>query len=413
MSEDTADITPETTEPETERDYIGTATYSPEDNKLRIYPFSRLSKEDYERVKLYGFKWAPKQELFVAPSWTPGREDFARRMCGEIDDEDTSLVDRAEAKAERLEDLSDRKRAEADRAHKAVDAICEHIPLGQPILVGHHSEKHARKDAKRIENGMRKAVECWKASGYWKSRAAGALRAAKYKERPDVRARRLKGLEADLRKYDKGQGEALSFIKLWSQEPMTWVLAKRISNDYRCNVSQCYTLAEYPRELPRKQYEGQMSIWSALGDSPEEAVITAEQAAEITLRALRARVASSERWIEHLQNRIDYERAMLDQGGGLIAEQHNIIVGGRVLVGSEWLTVLKVNKKDSKTVSFSTSRRYVPVVGAEEIQGYDAPTEEHARGCPTCTGFPPDSATMELERGMARDARAMLAAKEE
>lgn len=38
---------------------------------------------------------------------------------------------------------------------------------------------------------------------------------------------------------------------------------------------------------------------------------------------------------------------------------------------------------------------------------------EHARGCPTCTGFPPDAATMELERGMARDLRAMKAADQE
>ena len=38
----------------------GSATYSPEDNKLRIYPSSRLSKELYERVRASGFIWAPK-----------------------------------------------------------------------------------------------------------------------------------------------------------------------------------------------------------------------------------------------------------------------------------------------------------------------------------------------------------------
>jgi hypothetical protein len=83
-------------------DYIGTATYSPEDNKIRIYPLHRLPADIYARVKAAGFGWAPKQELFVAPSWSPSREDLARELCGEIGDEDTSLVDRAEAKAERL-----------------------------------------------------------------------------------------------------------------------------------------------------------------------------------------------------------------------------------------------------------------------------------------------------------------------
>src|SRR5579859_1596669 len=42
-----------------------TATYSPEDNKLRLYSSSRLPKDLYDCVKAAGFKWAPKQELFV------------------------------------------------------------------------------------------------------------------------------------------------------------------------------------------------------------------------------------------------------------------------------------------------------------------------------------------------------------
>jgi hypothetical protein len=69
--------------------------------------------------------------------------------------------------------------------------------------LGHHSEKHARKDAERIENGMRKAVKAWETSKYWEYRAKGAIRAAKYKELPAVRAWRIKGLEADLRKLKR------------------------------------------------------------------------------------------------------------------------------------------------------------------------------------------------------------------
>jgi hypothetical protein len=164
------------------------ATYSPEDNKVRIYPAYRLDSETYARVKTAGFKWAPRQELFVAPAWTPEREDLARELCGEIDDEDTSLVDRAEDRAERFEEYSDERGNEAEAARASVDAIADAIPLGQPILVGHHSEKRARKDAERIENGMRRAVRLWETSQYWLDRAKGAFRHAKYKERPDVRA---------------------------------------------------------------------------------------------------------------------------------------------------------------------------------------------------------------------------------
>ncbi len=51
---------------------MNTATYSPEDNKLRLYPSCRLDSETYARVKAAGFRWAPKQELFVAPALDSG-----------------------------------------------------------------------------------------------------------------------------------------------------------------------------------------------------------------------------------------------------------------------------------------------------------------------------------------------------
>src|ERR1041384_6450701 len=101
---------------DTKPNYHLTATYCPDDNKLRLYSLTRLDAETYARVKAEGFKWAPKQDLFVAPCWTPSREDLLLELCGEIDDEDTSLVDRAEQRAERFEDYSD-KRADRSEEH--------------------------------------------------------------------------------------------------------------------------------------------------------------------------------------------------------------------------------------------------------------------------------------------------------
>lgn len=176
------------------------ATYDPADDKLRLTASSRLDPELYERVKRAGFRWAPKQELFFAV-WNPAAEDLCIELAGEIDDEDTSLVERAEARADRFEGYSEKRGTEAESAHAAVDYIAQRFEGGQPILVGHHSEKRARKDAERIENGMRKALKLWDTANYWTDRAAGALRHAKYLERPDVRARRIKGLESDVRVY--------------------------------------------------------------------------------------------------------------------------------------------------------------------------------------------------------------------
>ncbi len=64
-----------------------------------------------------------------------------------------------EAKRERYAERAKKKRAEAEAADKSQRAIADHIPLGQPILVGHHSEMRHRRDLARIDRGMRKAID--------------------------------------------------------------------------------------------------------------------------------------------------------------------------------------------------------------------------------------------------------------
>jgi hypothetical protein len=93
--------------------------------------------------------------------WTPEREDFLIELCGEVGDEDTTLVDRAEQRAERFEGYEDSRLRDAESARQRVAAMADNIPLGQPILVAHHSDRRARKDADRIRTGMRTAVKMW------------------------------------------------------------------------------------------------------------------------------------------------------------------------------------------------------------------------------------------------------------
>ena len=310
-----------------------TATYSPEDNKIRLFSITRLDSETYNRVIKAGFKWAPKQELFVTPMWTPTREDLCIELAGEIGDEDITLVERAEAKAERLENLSERRTQDADRAQKAVHAIADGIPFGQPILVGHHSERHARKDAEKIENGMRKAVECWKAAQYWQDRAKGAIRLAKYKERPDVRARRIKGLEADKRKEERSQTDAEKFLKAY-EDPQARTAKLRDGRDLLPALLQTWEGG--------LSYENQMRVKN--GELPFE------EALSMATSAKRATVANTQRWIDHLSNRIAYERAMLDEQGGTVTEKTGPEKGGAVRCwcapgnGRGWAYIQKVNK---------------------------------------------------------------------
>jgi phospholipid N-methyltransferase len=274
--------------------------------------------------------------------WTPAREDLLLELCDEIGDEDTSLADRAESRADRFEDYSSNNAQRANQAHKSVSAICDNIPFGQPILIGHHSERHARKDAERIENGMRKAVKLWDTAEYWKSRAAGAVRAAKYKELPAVRARRIKGLEADKRKQERNLQEAQKFLDLWSKDGLTFERAKAIAN--YDHISKCFLLSEYPAAEGVHAYEGMQSLWSAL----EGGRITAEQAREIAVASHSRYIPHCLRWLDHYVNRIAYERVMLNEAGGIETDKVKPEIGGavRTLWGPRggWAYIIKVNR---------------------------------------------------------------------
>ena len=62
-------------------------------------------------------------------------------------------------RAERRDDWADGRRRKARAAESTADAIASGIPMGQPILVGHHSEKRHRRDADRITKSMDRMVE--------------------------------------------------------------------------------------------------------------------------------------------------------------------------------------------------------------------------------------------------------------
>ena len=315
-----------------------TATCSPEDNKLRLYSSSRLDAETYARVKEAGFSYAPKQELFYAPMWTPQREDLLLAMCGEIDDEDRTLVERAEELSERFSEYSDKRAEDADRAHNAVSAIADGIPFGQPILVGHHSERRARKDAERIESGMRRAIKMWDTSKYWTDRAAGALRHAKNKERPDVRARRIKTLETDKRRQERSIAESQTFLKAWNREGLTEGQARTIAN--YDHVTVYYKKDQYPAST----YEGANSIYGGLTSG----LIDVAQAAAICIPHHERVINNASRWVRHYENRIAYERAMIGENGGTVADKTKPEKGGACRCWASprggWSYIQKLNK---------------------------------------------------------------------
>ena len=63
-----------------------------------------------------------------------------------------------EARRQRLERAADRARDDSDQSFRGADAAVAGIPFGQPILVGHHSEKRHRRALQRCDDRMRKGL---------------------------------------------------------------------------------------------------------------------------------------------------------------------------------------------------------------------------------------------------------------
>ena len=65
------------------------------------------------------------------------------------------------------------------------------------------------------------------------------------KDRPDVRARRIKKLEAEKRKYKKTIEKSESLIKVWTnpEKELTWERARSITNCYD-HLSGCFSFGQ-------------------------------------------------------------------------------------------------------------------------------------------------------------------------
>jgi hypothetical protein len=266
-----------------------TATYSPEDNKIRLYASSRLDAETYARVKECGFAWAPRQELFVAPKWTPQREDLAIELAGDIEPEEMTLAERAAFKADRLDGLARKRNQQANAFARRANELSQAFHMGQPILVGHHSERKARKTQERMHSAMTQTNKAHEAANYWLYRAEGVERFANMKNCTRTRANRIKTLLAELRDLQRGINDAHRALQLW--EKMT-------TDDQIRHV--VYNMNFAPFGMYSELRDGKLSPF----DARAKCIASAENVINGPTRR---------RWIDHVLNRLAFERSMLGE----------------------------------------------------------------------------------------------------
>lgn len=190
-----------------------------ESNKLHIFTGGKadwlsLPEVDRESIKS-ACLWSRFRNCWVSRALAPKARiylgDILKRLGFEdrgTDGEKLTFAEqieakqeRAEARAERAEDRAEAAGKEWASEHRAADAISSFIPFGQPILVGHHSEKRHRRDLAKIDAHLGKAVDAAKRKEHYEQRAATARATAEGKQYSDrgFLGRRIKELEASER----------------------------------------------------------------------------------------------------------------------------------------------------------------------------------------------------------------------
>lgn len=284
------------------------ATYSPEDNKLRLY-IGRVPREEYEKLRAEGWTALHKQREagggdFVA-TWTPERRDTALEYAGIIEDEDMGPEERAADRAERFGMYRDKRTSEAVGHADRFDA--------GPQAHGYQSQERAERAAARHDKIAGRACDAWSKAEYWQRRTAGVISHALYKSSPGVRMGRIKEIEADIRRIEKSRAEYAATYERWQKcaaitEPETL---------RRCALQLAYVEhGDYihPR-TGRKSYLYDLARTDA-EHNPDP--LTGEEVCALWLSKHKPLGPEGD-WLTHYRMRLAYENQMLEAQGGRAA----------------------------------------------------------------------------------------------
>ena len=83
----------------------------------------------------------------------------------------TNFEERRQNRLEAYKRLAGKNKQESESSYQFAKKVGSFIPMGQPILVGHHSEGRHRRDLAKIDNAMRKSIEADEKAAYYEGRA--------------------------------------------------------------------------------------------------------------------------------------------------------------------------------------------------------------------------------------------------
>jgi hypothetical protein len=181
-----------------------------------------------------------------------GRRDYATRKASRI---------------ERLRQRAAKARSASESAERAARARSEMIPLGQPILVGHHSEKRHRRDISKIQHGYQVAAAEAARAKRLEQRAATAEKSKAISSDDPEAAEKIQAkirdlerqigmagrINAALRKHRKNPADARPELEAMGLRPAT--IEHALKPDYRGRVGvPKFTTTNAQSEIRRLRY---------------------------------------------------------------------------------------------------------------------------------------------------------------
>lgn len=172
-------------------------------------------------LKSAGFRWSRNLGAWFLPrTWSePTRaqrvQEVTRKLqsvtvergslarSGDADQWAADRVAHAEDRADRNAAYAERKAAEADTLHDRSRAITDGIPFGQPILVGHHSERGHRNALDKSWSLLGKSLEADREASDAARRAESQRHAAETYDNPVTITRRIERNATELRKLER------------------------------------------------------------------------------------------------------------------------------------------------------------------------------------------------------------------
>jgi hypothetical protein len=255
------------------------ASYNKATGWLGITFPAKPGEEILTGLKSRGFRYESYSKRWRG-SYSLEREDYLKELAGII--EQVDIAPNYGAKAEFAGNQADKHFEKSEEFHGRAEAIADMIPLGQPILVGHHSERRHRNDLEKIHSNFDKAREERDLAEKYQDRQERYSELANNGENPVTIHNRIQKLEADERKF-----------------------------------SELVQEAEYVRDHPE----------------------------DIEIDGLNKDLEWAQRWLTHYRERLAVERPKYQASGGIPTDKLELKIGDVVETQFGKAKITKVNTK--------------------------------------------------------------------